>query len=252
MTMRSLHRLTLLAAVGFLFAALPSTAADPKVKPDEAADKRADDVSDIMTAYQLADFGKKFKSPEALITAAGYFRKAAALQKDKLLKDLDQKPEVKDEKDLPKGEAPKGDPTPPNFEAEAAKLFDEASTLGLEQKLNVEPLIKAAKARDYKPEGTRAVIGGPRTITRWIQGGQTHSFKFDFEPLMPLAIGFRATAPLKATVVRADNDNVWTAAITAGGVHRGTPGGSRTGVVPVTIRFTNVGQQPIQYTLFVN
>ena len=58
-------------------------------------------------------------------------------------------------------------------------LTDEASTTALELKLNVEPLIKAAKARDYKPEGTRAVIGGPKTITQSLAPGQTHSYKFD-------------------------------------------------------------------------
>jgi hypothetical protein len=260
MNFRWLTSLALLVAAGCLLTATTSTAADPKDKPvskekmtpEDAADKRADDVNDIMTAYQLADFGKKHRSPEALITAAGFFRKAALLQKDRLLKEIEERPEVSDEKDLPKGDAPRGDARAPDFEEEAGKLFDEASTIALELKLNVEPLIKAARAREYKSEATRAVIGGPRTITRHIRGGQTHVFKFNFEPQMPCAIGFRATMPLKATVVRGDNDNVWAAAISTGGMHRGVPGASRSGKVPVTIRFTNIGSQPVQYTLFVN
>src|SRR5438094_6924994 len=90
---------TLLLAGASALLALPLGAADPKDKPTskekatpEEAAVIADDVADIMTGYQLADFGKKHKSPEALIAAAGYFRKAALLQKK--LEPIDQKPEV--------------------------------------------------------------------------------------------------------------------------------------------------------------
>src|SRR5262245_37008557 len=81
-------RLVLFSALGFALAALSCGGADPKDKPpskettespEKAAEMQAEDVSNIVLAYQFADAGRKYNLPEALVTAGGLFLKAAAL-----------------------------------------------------------------------------------------------------------------------------------------------------------------------------
>ena len=144
-------------------------------KERAAQQKNADLVSDLVTAYRLADLGRKQKSPEMLITAAGMLRQLSNAK----LGTVKEQPVIENAK----GEKTDDDPSKLVVKAaslldEANDLFDEADAMGQLQKANVGALIKLVKDRPLV--GYRDVVGGPRSITRNIGGHQNNSFNFEF------------------------------------------------------------------------
>src|SRR6516164_5837702 len=133
MTMKKLLCLAaVLLAAGWGLAALQGVAGEGKKKPGggepaagPAADPKGRDIADLMLAYRLVEIGrdKKNPAPEALITAAGLFRKLAK-GADKGAKLVDETAKA------------------PDLQAKADELFDEAEALGAKLKLNLAPLIK--------------------------------------------------------------------------------------------------------------
>jgi hypothetical protein len=238
--------MVLLAAVALILGLWPVGADAQKKKDKEPAaseDQAGDDIAELVNAYKLAEFGRKNDAPEALITAGSLLRRFAKMQMGKIAEKATIEVE-KGAKDEPLDKVAQA----PDYEEEANALFDEAQALATKLKVNVDKLIKMAKERP----NTRGVIGGPRSISRMVGPKQTLVYHFNFEPHRPCAVGFQASVPLRVTVTRSDNDNPWAAAISTGGVHRGIPGGSRTGVVPVTVRVHNPGLQVARLQLFVN
>jgi len=230
------------AAVVALAGATMLPAAQEK-KAAEKSERTADDIiADAVTAYKMADFGRDHKSPEALVAAASLLRSLQGIKMDAIA----EKPTGEDDKTPADGQEEKVK----SFAEQADELFDEASALGLTLKLAyVEPMIKAARAREYR---TRAVVGGPKTIRRGIGPRKTESFHFKFQPNQIGSIGFRASIPMKITVVRSDTSNVIADGVVPVGhvVHHF--GNERRGTVPVTVRVQNMSGQKGSFQLFVN
>jgi hypothetical protein len=224
----------LLAAGGVLWLGLAAQAADDKATANDV-------IADAMAAYRMAEFGRANKAPEALVAAASMLK---ALDKVKL-REMEEPPPDEDGKKTEKT---------PSFAQQAKDLFEEASALGVELKMDavIEPLIKAARARNI---GNRAVIGGPRTINRTIGPNGTQVFHFNFEPEKPGSFGFKASFPMKISVVRSDSAGaVIGDGVTAAGhlVHvfgKAAPGKKS---VPVTVRIHNESKQAGTFLLLVN
>jgi hypothetical protein len=232
-----------LVLTGACLLALPASAEDPKPMEGTEAEKKADVVDDLAMAYRLAELGRKDKAPEYLITAAGLLRAVSKVK----MKPITEKPEITADKDG-KGDVVDKVNKAPDLKEEAENLFIEAEAMGKSLKLDLASLLKAAQSRD----NTRDVFGGPRTISRVIGGHQTQVFRFDMVPRTPAAFGFHASIPLTIMVVRSDNNDVWSAGTLRDGKHRQIVPGSRTGVVPVTVRIRNEADVPADYTLWVN
>jgi hypothetical protein len=254
MTMKKLLCLAaVLLAAGWGLAALQGVAGEGKKKPGggepaagPAADPKGRDIADLMLAYRLVEIGrdKKNPAPEALITAAGLFRKLAKVS----MTTITDKPMIEPAEGADKG-AKLVDETAkaPDLQAKADELFDEAEALGAKLKLNLAPLIKQTKER----VSDRSPVGGPRTVARVIGGKQTHVFRFDIHAHQPTHFGIRASIPLRVSVVRSDNDNPMAAGVIAIGEHTWVPGGNIS-PVPITIRITNLSTQPAEYQFLLN
>ena len=223
--------------LGGLLVAVPPSAADEKKDEEPKPEEKV--VEEITNAYRLAEFGRKNKSPEALIAAGSVLRslKGARLAK------ITDKPKFEEDD---KSEEVKGK----NFEEQADDLFEEDRAIAAKEKIRgVDGLIKAAKDREY-----RAVVGGPRNINRTIGARATHVFNIDVFPNQFSTFGFRADFPMKVSIVRSDNENVIAAGITAAGNVRHHFGNAAPGArkVRVTVRIHNVGNQAGSYSLYAS
>lgn len=241
---RKLHCLGLvLVPAVCLTLVLTSSAQNPKGEEDVKDDPAANAVQQVTTAYQLVEFGRKNKAPEALITAAGMLRQ---VPEPKPLK-----AEVETERDpsAPKdtGEAP--EKIKP-LEDQAEDLFTEALVMASKDTRDaVEKLIKAVKARpEPKPEpGTKGALGGPKVINRVLAAKATDNWKITFVGGQPAVVGFRASLVCRIS---------W----------HGPAGGmigkddcmvGRAGWMPVktathTLRVHNLSPRPVSYSLFTN
>jgi len=252
-----MHRLRIVALAGLVFLlGMSGTASAQKKKvaeanEEQAAAQKGQDIKDLVLAYQLRDLGRKNKAPEALITAASLFRKVSRVP----MTAIEQKPEIEVAND---SQAAPLDQVlaPPDYAKEADALFDEALALGASLKLNLDPLIHHAKNRTvYRSPAT-----GPQHVTRMIGGGQTQAFRFKLIANQPTHFGFRATVPMRITVVQANNEAVWVDSFIAVGhttwypAHHVSPKAAKKGPpsVPIAIRISNIAQPPAQFQFWLN
>src|SRR5262249_5442889 len=128
--------------------------ADEGEKLSEEDQGRLENVKDLMVAHQIAEFGRSYKAPEALVTAGALLLKVNDLTGGNVDKKIDftaaEKGKGTDEKAL---------------KDQAEDLFDEA--ISMKNSKDLMAIIKEAKNRDYtKSEGftKRGVIGGPKRI----------------------------------------------------------------------------------------
>ncbi len=200
------------------------------------------DIADLGTAMRLAELGDQQAAPEMLLTAAFLYRKFGKSQLGK----LDVKPEIEAEKDdkvLDK--EIKG----PDYEAEAKKLVERAREIAAEKKVNIEPLIKDMEARKLD----RAVVSGPKHVSRVIGPGQWQTYNIEVEPHKPFSFAFKANKALRVEIVRKDNNNIYGANILPFGSGVYSPGGPSKGhqFVAVSIRFKNEHKEPAEYTMLL-
>lgn len=244
-TRHGLAGVVILAAL--LALGLPEGAlAQKKKKSDEQTtpeEQKSQVIQDMTTAYRLIEVGrdKNHPAPEALVTAAGLFRKLARVQMEALA----EKPTIEVSKDAPAGtQAVDEVDKAPDLDEEAELLFIEAQALGKQLKLDLAPLISQVKSRPT----TRAPIGGPRQVHRHIGGNQAQSYHFKLESHRPTYMGFVASFPMRITVVRGDNDHVYTDHMAAVGQYVfANPGDAPRSHVPITIRIHNVSHQKGSY-----
>ncbi len=163
--------------------ALDGAPQEAKTKEQKDAARRAQSVGDLALAYQLADYGRANKSPEALIQAAAILSKMKTDSKAQTIK-------------AGKGE----DATPVKlvlFRDEAAALLKEARALVkavADEKLN-DPDVSAVGKKEAEriqaclldwigrlEKGTRGFIGGPHATVRRIGPGGTEPFVVTFVP----------------------------------------------------------------------
>jgi len=143
-----------------------SSSKDDKDKPDA----KQGNVKDIVTAHQMAEFGRSYKAPEALIAAGALLRKVHAMTDGKVDASVDLSATEKGTD----GEAK-------SYKDLSDELFDEATAMKKSEA--VEELIKEAKKREYsKPKDfeERGVLGGPKRISRKVDAGGLHRFNINF------------------------------------------------------------------------
>ncbi|MCE9568085.1 MAG: hypothetical protein K8U57_39285 [Planctomycetes bacterium] len=233
-------------------------AAEPTKQEIEDATKRASILADIAFAADLAAFGrgqgaegtspKDFKSPESLVLAGGILMRAHKATAGKS-STLDAKPT--DEKGNPiKGDAVKT----PSLAEQADALFVEAEAMGVELKdksraATLDAMIKREKAS----EADRGGIGGPNTITRVLQAGETHTYPVAFFSGQPAAVAMTSSGPAK---IQFDLGHAGGAGLFSLKGHNAnynwTPQRDKDNVRRFTIKMTNLGNKPTTYTLTTN
>jgi hypothetical protein len=235
-----------LLAGGLFAAALPSGAATDKADEKDQAEK-ADAISDVITAYKMADFGRETKAPEALIAAASLLKKAHAGRAGRM-EALDVKP-VDDKDAAVQGETLKSK----DLDQEANDLLDEASGLAAgdpKQSAAVEALIKAARERKYG-KVTRGAYGGPKWVSRPIAPGESHVYNIAFVSGVPAAIGLKSAGAAPLRIKMSIGGYVHFEQVVKFGQYEWVPKPD----VPLktyTIRIANVGGRPTAYTLLTN
>ena len=179
-------------------------------------------------AGATAEFGRKEKAAEALITAGSLLLQVQALSGGKFGTIKEKPLGAKDEELDVAAEEEK------SFKDQAEDLFDEA--LAVDGK--TRDLIKAAKARKYAAPDTtsRDVVGGPRRITRKIDAGGLQVYKFQFRHGRPAGVCVHSTVPMRFVVYQ---DGWGTLLDVAGtnGFYNWTPGGKgKKGTVHVHVQ----------------
>jgi hypothetical protein len=145
----------------------PVCPADESKKGDETlvkVDPAATDVENIGMAYNLADYGRKHKAPEALVTAARILRRIRTTP-------LTDKPTIEVDKDAPKADKEKPPAEEPiSMLAESDKLLTEAKKMAPDDKLIADLVERVSK------EKTRGgiVVVGPRVGRGVVVVGRRH------------------------------------------------------------------------------
>ncbi len=199
--MTAMRRGTMLALVcgALALSALSSTAEDP-----QEIGKRgmaAADVDLLTSAYRLAEFGQKYKSPEAYLTAANLVLRLDAVTNGQF-GELSAGPEAVDEQGKPLKSVMVETQKAESLADLADGFFESASLLGRDVNLSseVEALRKAARARTYKETSARGAHGGPKLRVVGINPNGHHSFHISFDRQELAAVGFAATAPLRISM----------------------------------------------------
>jgi hypothetical protein len=174
MTPRALRHLAV-ALIAVLVAAVanPLVAEEAKkgpdaretAKPKAPADSNAEAIERLALAYSLVDYGRKNKSPEALLTAARILNETPT-------GDLEAKPETEKDKDAGAAEEKKTDKA---ASLEPADLIKEAKALAADN-----PHIAALADRALTAPRTRGAVGGPRIGIYSVDAYSTHIFTVDF------------------------------------------------------------------------
>ncbi len=157
--------------VGCLLSVAPPAAAEEKKEltgEDKTAAAAAETVREIGMAMQLADYGRKEKSPQMLIAAARVLRKIHSTPGS-------------DEPKAEKGEAARQKPA--SLTDLSDKLLDEARKMAGDDKTVLEMADRVAKE-----EKTRGALGGPRSYTHAPGDGTVLSWNVRFRPGIPASV----------------------------------------------------------------
>jgi hypothetical protein len=227
---------SLLALAGLVLVG-PAAPADEAKKADEPAklNPAGADVAHIALAYQLAEYGRKNKNPEMLVSAA------------RILRHIKPTPGKENPKiEAPRGEEPKEDKVsePVSLTAQSKALLEEAKKMAPDD-ATVAELID----RVNKDTATRGSLGGPRSFTRFIRPGGVHAWGVNFVGNVPASVSVTGNG---VTVFTLEAIN-----------ERGSVAAASTGPYPslcwppaftrhFTIRVRNDGPVPCTYTLYHN
>jgi len=153
----------------------------------EQLEAKLQNVKDLVTAQQMASFGRKYKAPEALVAAGALLLKVNAATGGNVDKKVDLTA-------VEKGT----DTEAKSLKEQADELFDTAS--GLKTSKEIETIITEAKKRDYSEskefEG-RAVLGGPKRISRRVDAGGLHRFNLNFVANQPGTVAVTSDRPVR-------------------------------------------------------
>lgn len=186
-----------LCALSFLVLCSLVGGAEPTA--DEKQAKQAEDIDLMIQAAQLADVGKRLKSPEAYLAAGSLLLQLEARTKASGFGTLNVKPTVLDDKDQPVAGARVETQKALPLKDMAEDHFDAASALGAELKLGkaLDEAIKLAKTRPYDT-GARGALGGPqRLVGVVLLPGQTHEYPLRFAPPAAASIGYTSSGPVR-------------------------------------------------------
>jgi hypothetical protein len=233
----------------------PARAEDRKLtRAEQEAKARAEDNAQVVVqlglAHDLAEQGRRMKSPLALVAAAQLLRTIKTLP-------LPVKDRAKVEYEpgaTPAKEEEAEAPLSPAEEAElllqdARVLADrqaKAHALTQQEHAAIETLIKQVK----NAAQTRGARGGPQQRTGWLGPGQTHAWAIDFNGLTPEYVRVFGNGRTLLRLTVRNNRDVLKGEETAynpGGTWYSGPGG---GVF--TVRVTNVGNVGTSYRMISN
>lgn len=223
---------------------------EPTKADIDKANIRGEAVADLAVAADLVRFGRGdtvtgVKSPEALVSAGGILLRAHSTFSGDL-KTLD----------VPATDA-KGKPLPSTTEKgigldkQAEGLFDEARGMVAGDKVRaaaLEDRIKEAKAIVPKP-----AVGGPKRITRILNGGETHTYPVAFFGGAPAAVAMTSSGPAKIQfdITHVGGTNLFSLR-GHNATYTWTPPRDKDGARKFNITLTNMGNKPTTYTLITN
>jgi len=232
-------------AAGLFALAAPAVRAEDQ--PKDKGEGKASAAELLAAAAQLADFGEKHKSHEALIAAGALVKRAMTVSGD--VKPLDVEPKVLDEKGKPT-DAKAGEGQTESLLDIADGYFAAARTMGKDSKMpGVEALIIAARARKYE-DGSRSPVGGTKIITRTLQPKQQHEFAINFLAGIPGNISFSSDNAARCEM-KANNYTLFNAVVRTGS-YTWTPKDAREAAKPFIIKITNSGNQALTYRLIAS
>jgi hypothetical protein len=257
---RFLPGLVLLAGVGLLAVTASPVAFGRDEKKLTRAEKEAKEraetnaqvVLQLALAHDLAEQGRKTKSPLALVTAAQLLRSIAIVPQK-----IDDKPKVEYEKGAEPGKDEEPEPALSPSE-EAAILLREARSLAKKQAdasgtatdREAAKAIEALAKQVENTKSTRAARGGPQERTGFLHPGQTHAYSIDFNGLTPEYVRvfgngqtiLRLAVRNSRGVLRGEE-----ASYNPGGTWYSGPGGD-----VFILRITNMGNRGTSYRMITN
>lgn len=237
------YHLGLVAVLGFLTTPLRADDA-PVGKDAEAAQMRADALALLPRAADLAALGRDVKSAETLVIAGGMLLRANSLFGGKT-DPLKEQPTVEDGK--PVGAATASVP----LAQQADGLFDEARAMaaGGSKAAAVEALIKTVSAEFPK----RGSVGGPQTVTRTLNPGETHRYNLNFYGGQPASVSMTSTGPAKIQFDVTHKSGTSLFSLRGhNAYYNWMPPRDRDTLRHVTVTMTNSGRNPTTYTFSKN
>lgn len=247
---KKLTGLVVLAGGSILLLSAQTPAQKEKKVEKTDQDIAVERMQKLMTAYELAEEGRKKNAPEYLITAAGMLRRLSAIQALNAVPKHDIKPEVAgDNKELDK--AAKA----PTLREQSDELFKEASDMGAVLNVNVDKLIKLAKERETVDKEERAVVGGPKQVTQVIKPGQTLTYKYTLITGAYSQWFFQSGAPLVVSVARGDDNQpyywsggtTWASRVWQPHWHPNP----KLKQAPINVQIQNFSKQPVQFQMMI-
>jgi hypothetical protein len=203
----------------------------------------------LMSAYELAEEGRKKNAPEYLITAAGMMRRLSAIPALNAVPKSDIKPEVTGD-----NKAPVTDAKMPTLREQSDELFKEASDMGAGLNVNVDKLIKLAKERETVDKEERAVVGGPKQVAKMIGPGQTHTYDYTLLTGAYSQWFFKSSIPLHVSVVHKENSYIWldtTTAFASKVWHPNWHPNPKVKQAVIVIRVKNNSKQKAEYQMMI-
>jgi hypothetical protein len=247
-SVRWLACLFTLAGLVIVFPTITDAGKKQKETQEEIERKNRDHyMDDLAMAYRLKELADDDKNEStkasSLLAAATTFRRLAGVPLDT----IDEKPVIENVKGEKATELVDKAVGKPDLVILSDKLLDQVGVLSAKKQLKLEKVVDDVRNCKF-----REAFGGPKHVSRLIGGQQHQTFHVDVVPLRPMHFTFHASIPMRVTIVRADNDNPYDGGIAARANTTYHPGPSRTGKVPITIRVSNLSNQPGSYQLYVN
>lgn len=217
--------------LGCLLSVAPPAVAEERKElsgEDKSAAAAAEVVREIGMAVQLADYGRKEKSPQMLIAAA------------RILRHIHTTP-GSDEPKAEKGEVAKQKPA--SLADLSEKLLDEARKMAGDDKTILEMADRVAKE-----EKTRGALGGPRSYTHAPGDGSVLTWNVRFRPGVPASVSVVGNGRnMLTTTVQGPGGYyfTWTGHNASTSWIPAVPG-------PTSITVVNDGPGPCYYTMYHN
>jgi hypothetical protein len=235
------------AALAGVLVTVPTRAENPAGKKT-AAEEQAEGIKELVTAAEVARYGREQGAPEALITAAGMLLKVDGEMKIGRLE-----AEVEDEKGNKVKDA---DEKGRSLADQAQDLFDTALAMPGAAKLNLGAMIKAAKARaelikaakaDDERKG-RAPVGGPKRLSGSLSAGARRNYTIHYEPNRLAAIALTSSTPVRLEVIQ-PGVGILLSSVLTNAHYTWVPKGR--GPVPIRVQITGTGSSA-KFMIYAN
>jgi hypothetical protein len=214
---------------------------------EKEADEKSQVLDDLALATQLTAFGrgelgdatglKDVKSPEALVAAGGILLRIHKSTGGKL-------PALKAEITDNDGKAVPAEEKTTTLADDAEALFDEARAMAGDKGSAIEAAIKQASL-----VSERGAVGGPRSISRRVGSGKTHTVKIEMVSGQFAKVHMQGTGVTQFEVLGQNGKVLWHSKGNWGFYHW-TPVGRDSRII--TVKVINKGGPPVNYTIHTN